>query len=363
MTSALPHVLFSGVVLGQPLGGVRRHAEALLPRAARLLARGGGSLTVLTGRTPPSFDLGPDVATLASSVPAGPPLTRALAERRVLRDLLARRPDFGLVHTGHLPVPSALPVPLTVTLHDLRDLHAGAPLLRRLVARHVLRATVRRAARILTVSETVARQLREDFGASAVDIVPNAGDHLAVVPRAMAAADGPLLHVGHLEPRKNTGLLLEALALDRSLPDLVLVGSPKGSAQADLLRRAQALGVQGRVHCAGALDDAELAERYARASCVVLPSFVEGFGLAVLEAQRAGCPLAIARAEALPEIAGVDVPAFDPRDASDCVRAIHAARASSSATLAEAARRATRFSWERSATVLVESWRRASDAR
>jgi hypothetical protein len=45
-----PRVLVSGVVLGQPMGGVRRHNAELLPRVARLLAERGGSLAVLEGR-------------------------------------------------------------------------------------------------------------------------------------------------------------------------------------------------------------------------------------------------------------------------------------------------------------------------
>jgi len=43
-------VLVAGAVLGQPLGGVRRHNQALLPRAHALLAAEGGGVGVLVGR-------------------------------------------------------------------------------------------------------------------------------------------------------------------------------------------------------------------------------------------------------------------------------------------------------------------------
>ena len=36
-TNAAPRVLLSGVVLSQPMGGVRRHNQELLPRVAELL--------------------------------------------------------------------------------------------------------------------------------------------------------------------------------------------------------------------------------------------------------------------------------------------------------------------------------------
>jgi hypothetical protein len=45
-----PRVLVAGTVLGQPMGGVRRHNQELLPRVARRLAARGGALAVLAGR-------------------------------------------------------------------------------------------------------------------------------------------------------------------------------------------------------------------------------------------------------------------------------------------------------------------------
>ena len=58
MTRA-PRVLVSGVVLGQPMGGVRRHNAELLPRAARLCAAEGGAVDVLEGRSRVELDLPP----------------------------------------------------------------------------------------------------------------------------------------------------------------------------------------------------------------------------------------------------------------------------------------------------------------
>jgi glycosyltransferase involved in cell wall biosynthesis len=350
-----PRVLVSGVVLAQPEGGVRRHNAELLPRLARLLSEGGGSLAVLEGKDPVPFALPDSVERIASEVPAGPPILRAAREGRALaraaREAQAAGCAFDLVHTAHLPVPRSLPVPITLTIHDLRSLDlAHTPLSRKLFARTVIGHAVTRAATVFVVSETVRARLLEGWplAPERVIVVPNAVDHLTVLPRA-PARDAPLLHVGHVEPRKNLELLLHALAADASLPALVLAGRAKGIEGTRLARVADELGITERVTFRGAFDDAELPELYARAACVVLPSHLEGFGIVALEAQRAGVPLAVSDTGALREVAGDDVPHFAPDDPAACVRAIHAALESDADTRASHARAAMRFSWDASA--------------
>jgi glycosyltransferase involved in cell wall biosynthesis len=355
-----PRVLVAGAVLSQGPGGARRHNQELLPRAAQRLAEAGGALAVLAGREGVSFELPPPIEVLASEVPSGPPIARAAREGRALRQALsaarAAGRAFQLVHTAHLPAPRALDAPLSLTLHDLRALVLEhTPFSRRFVARSVIGAAVTRARAVVTVSETVARTLREHFRPRRLFVVPNAGTHLAV--RAREPAPGArLLHVGHLEPRKNLELLLRALATDPALPALDLVGAAKAGEDERLCARAQALGIGARVRFLGPCADDELAGLYARAAAVVIPSRLEGFGIGVLEAQRARVPLAIARAGALVEVAGAGVPSFSPDDERECAQAIRAALASSAEALETHARAAERYSWDESARALVEAW-------
>lgn len=361
-------VLVSGVVLSQPMGGVRRHNAELLPRAAALLERAGGSLALLEGREGLAFELPASVERIPSEVPAGPPLRRAVLEGRALdralREAAAAGRPFALVHTAHFPVPRgprAQGVPFTVTVHDLRSLALEhTPFSRRLLARGVIGGALRRAAGVFTVSEDVRRRIVRDLRVpeAKVRVVPNAADHLEPLPRA-ARAGAPLLSVGHLEPRKNLALLLEALALDPGLPDLELAGRAKGEEGERLAALARERGVAGRVRFLGPVDDQRLRELYARAACVVLPSRLEGFGIPALEAQCAGAPLAVSRAGALVEVAGEDVPSFDPDDAAGCARAIRAALETPERLLAERARRAARFTWDASAELWVRGWEAA----
>jgi len=364
MSDAL-RILVSGVVLDQPMGGVQRHNAELLPRAAALLSASGGELLVMEGRVPIGFELPPEIRLLKSDVPSSPAAIRASFEGRALRRLLAEEAQAGrpidLVHLGHLPAPRSLPVPHTHTIHDLRALSGEhTPMSRRLVSRHIVGAAVSGAVRLVTVSELVKEQLVTEFNVDRekVRVIHNGCDHLPLLPREVHE-NAPLLCVGHLEPRKNIGLLIETLAIDEGLGDLVLVGAPKGREQELLEALALTRGVADRVRFAGVIADAELAQLYAECAACVFPSKLEGFGIGVAEAMRAGAPVAIARGTAMDEVAAGCCEEFSAEDPAECVNAVRRAIALESEQLNAARERATAFCWDRSAEELVEVWHEA----
>jgi glycosyltransferase involved in cell wall biosynthesis len=317
-------LLVSGLVLDQPMGGVRRHNQELLPRLARLLRNGGGHLAVLAGKNGIAFELPEEVEVIPSAVPPRPIPMRTLRESKAL-ERAAREGRFDLVHTAHLPAPRGLTVPFTITIHDLRSLEGGhSPFSRRMIARQVVGHALEHAARVFTVSEFTASGLRALHPAveDKLALVPNAADHFDPLPRA-AGEDAELLCLGHLEPRKNLELVVRALAEDPTLPPLRLAGAGKGAEEERLRGLARELGVRVNFH--GPFDDAELPTLLATCAAVVFPSRLEGFGIPALEALRAGAPLAISTAGALREVVGEDVPRFDPDDVSGCARAIRVA--------------------------------------
>lgn len=351
------------------MGGVRRHNAELLPRLARLLDDNGGALAILEGRTPIAFELPSTVVRIASHVRARPPILRALSESRALRHASSAARERGLpfdvVHTAHFPAPRGLKTPLTITVHDLRNLDAAhASMSRRVVANPLIARDLQRASCIFTVSATVASEIQRRFSipAERTIVVGNGVDHLVPLARTVAN-DAPLVCIGHVEPRKNIELVIRALAADKALPRLEIHGAAKGGEGERLLALAKSLGVESRVRFAGPFDDVDLPAIYARAACVVMPSIVEGFGIVALEAQRARVPVCISRAGALPEVAGQDAPSFAADDANECVRAVHTALSTNSAVIERAARRADTFTWDACATrwfealCTFESWR------
>ncbi len=361
MTRA-PRVLVSGLVLSQPPGGVRRHNAELLPRIATRLAARGGRLALLVGAAPLPFDLPESVERIVCDIASPHPVLRAAREGRALTQALtaarAAGSPFDLVHTAHLPAPRRLEVPYTLTLHDLRSIDlASAPLARRLLGKGIIGQALQHAARVFTVSETVRARIAEGWRVptAKLALVPNAADHFVPAPRCVGP-DAPILHVGHLEPRKNLELLLHALAVDPDLPRVLLAGSPKGQHGERLAALARELGVEARVDFHGPFEEADLPGLYAGAACVALPSHLEGFGIVALEAQRARVPVAVSTSKALMEVAGPDVPHFVPNDPAGCAAALRRAIATDPTTLERHAERAARFTWDAAADAWVAGW-------
>lgn len=122
-----------------------------------------------------------------------------------------------------------------------------------------------------------------------------------------------VLFVGSLEVRKNLIGAIKAFAasgLGEAGYELLIVG---GQGHRGEQIRAFAETVPG-VRFAGFLSDAELREAYAHASAFLYPSYLEGFGVPLLEAMAHGIPCVASNTGACPEVGGALVRYFDPDD-------------------------------------------------
>jgi len=171
----------------------------------------------------------------------------------------------------------------------------------------------------LVVNSWTTAEALQRFGQRAGRPVPR----LCVAPigtregRSAAAnpAEQPyFLCIGTIEPRKNHMLLLllwrqMAEAGVPRIPRLVIAGRRgwENEQVIDLLERSRAL--RGLVVERNDLGDKELSALVAGARAVLMPSFVEGFGMPVAEALAAGTPVIASDLPVYREIAG-DIPEY-----------------------------------------------------
>ncbi len=354
------HVAVSGWLLGAHSGANRRLIE-LLRHAAPLL-RDGERITLLHRRDVALPQLPARIELRAVAIANGPSWRRAFDEAtqlpRALREIGATVCDHGF-----LPAPR-VPCALALTIHDTRDAD-GFGTRPRWLARLALERAAARAAAIVAPSEFAASRIRAIATNATTFVVPNGVaktdptriDDARIVP-------GRLVHVGHLEPRKNLDVLVRALALfPKDSPCHVLLAGRDARAGAHLRSLAAQLGVTNRVQFLGAIDDDALARLYATAAAVVVPSRYEGFGLAALEGLAWGRPTLVANCASLPEVVGDAATLLAPEDAAAWARAFQTLDDSESERMRRRAR-AEQWSWTRAAESMLAVWRsldRATD--
>ena len=227
---------------------------------------------------------------------------------------------------GHWWAPSGLVVvvagrltgvPAVVHVHGTDAAIARGPL------RPLGRWVLRRADAVLVASAALAGWAREVAGVDAVVApMPLGVDRIpAVTP---PPADGPVLGVGRLVPEKGFDVLVDAVA--RAGQSLVLVGDGDERAPLEALVRSR----HADVTFAGSLPPAELAERYAAARVVAVPSRREGFGMVAAEAAAAGRAVVASAVGGIPDVVrpgvtGVLVPPGDPDALAAALRDVDAA--------------------------------------
>jgi glycosyltransferase involved in cell wall biosynthesis len=269
---------------------------------------------------------------------AEPPVApRAVTIRRVPRSGLLRLAAFGqiardtrsdVVHAIYF-LPPFLGRPSVVAVHDISyELHPEFFRRSEVMRNRVLvRAAIRRATFVVTVSETSRLDILEFYGADPARVVAiPAGVSQAFHPADLARADehAPrrlrVLGVGTLQPRKNLINLAAAIqrVSARHPVTLRLVG-PDGY-QANAIRNKVGLGPD--VTFLGYVSEQELVKEYQAADVFVYPSLYEGFGLPVVEAMASGVPVVTSDRGALPEVAGDAALIVDPCDATAIADAI-----------------------------------------
>jgi glycosyltransferase involved in cell wall biosynthesis len=281
---------------------------------------------------------------------------------------LAARHSCDVVHSMGSTAPLRGAFKRVTTIHDLNyrivpDSHFG---LRALGMRALVPAAARRSDRIIVDANSTRDDLREHLGVdpSRVDVVPLGVSPPAGNPTpagelrsALDLGDGPVVVCpGAKRPHKNAHGVVAALGLMEDPPTLVLTGygSPYDQRLRDL---AEARGV--RLRMPRYLDQPALDGLYELASCVVVASFYEGFGLPVLEAMVRGAPVVCSNRASLPEVAGDAAVLVNPDDPADIRRGIEQALAEPEELRSRGCQRAATFTWERTAQLTAEAYRRA----
>lgn len=300
-------------------------------------------------------------------IPCGPHAATTMVVETL--DALRPRRDSVVHFTADTGPLLGVRAPSVVTVHGVASRWisvARTPTQEKVWRLRVARA-ISSTDRVITVSQSSARDITEIFGVS--------GDRLVVIPHGIDvpsfAAPAPLsaevsrrlpgqylLYVGNIEPRKNLEALVAALdhaPLAGSGLPLVVAGRPAWNHAGAMA----AIAASRKVVHLGFVSNADRAALMQNCALFTFPSLYEGFGFPVLEALAAGAPVAASRRGSLQEVAGpsyalgaLDAPALSHQLAAALDDAAWQARCR-----AQGRAWAGRFSWDRSVSGHIDTYR------
>jgi glycosyltransferase involved in cell wall biosynthesis len=351
------HLAVDGSGLARPLAGIGTYTAEILRALAAERPRSRFTVYATSG-----IDLGHPALTVRR-----PPTVR-LVGRHLLWPAHLRRlgADLYFGPAGQLPL-AGVGMPAVLTAHDMTIYRHPEwfPGGQTLAVRVVVPRSMRRAAAVIAVSTSTARDVAELFG-----LEP---ERLEVIPEGVAARyrplprwqleevrarlrlpDGFILFVSTIEPRKNLETLLEAWSRMPDRRPLVVAGGWGWRYEA-VRARLERMGPD--LVQLGPVPSQELPALYNLATCLAHPAWYEGFGLTPLEAMACGTPVVVSSSSSLPEVVGEAGLLVDPGDVDGWAEAL--GRVCDDAGLRadlrrRGLRRAAEFTWERAA---ARTWR------
>ncbi|MFN8126508.1 MAG: D-inositol-3-phosphate glycosyltransferase [Candidatus Nanopelagicales bacterium] len=382
--------------LDQPGTGDAGGMNVYIAQTARRIADSGATVDVFTRAT---SSRRPEIVDLAEGVrvhhlPAGPyqglrkedlpgqvcPFTAELLR------VCARVPEdyYDIVHSHYWLSGQAgwlaaqrWSIPLVHSMHTMakvKNAHLAVtdspdPLIR-VVGEEQLTGV---ADRLIANTSDERRELIHWYGAAPerTTVVHPGVDLATFTPRDRAAArervglpadEQVIVFVGRIQPLKAPDLLVRAVArMTASDPTrpvrLVVCGGPSGSGLArpdELVGLARDLSVSDRVELRPPVSPTELADLYAAADLVAVPSYSESFGLVAVEAQACGTPVVAAavgglRTAVADGVGGLLVDGHDPDVWAGSLSALLDQPRLRAALAAGARAHAEKFSWSATA--------------
>ena len=289
--------------------------------------------------------------------------------------------ELDLLHATDHHIPRIKGVPVVATVMDLIPLlhpewiRQDLPRLKN----WLFVQTIKSADHVITISEHSKQDLVKHLGIEPeqVSVTPLGVEpcyfdripakQIEATLRAHALQPDFFLFIGTLQPRKNLRGILEAF---NHLPDairkqhkLVVVGRD-GWGNEDLLPELRALEARGEGYWLNYLPKHDVMALLQSAAALVFPSLYEGFGLPVVEAFAARCPVIASSTTSLPEVTGSAAWLVDPTNATDIAAAMLDVLNNPSkrkANIEAGEQRAKTFTWEACAARTLDVYRKVTN--
>jgi glycosyltransferase involved in cell wall biosynthesis len=241
--------------------------------------------------------------------------------------------ELDLIHFTYFSYPIFYLKKFVATVHDVTPLlfktgkastkNKFIYWIKYLFFRLILCCQVNLAARIITPTETVKKQIGKIYGKKILKktfpIYEGVSYNLKE-SKGTASLNNKyndfFIYVGNFYPHKNVEKLIEAYAKVKTQDKLLLIG-PNDFFKNRLLQSINRLKQENRILFVNGLKTEDMIFFYKNAKALIHPSLSEGFGLPLIEAIYFNCPIIASEIEVFQELLGKNYLSFDPNNVED----------------------------------------------
>jgi len=278
---------------------------------------------------------------------------------RLAGEMAIGRPDTLFIPVHILPL--VHPQNSVVTIHGLEYEHYPElyPKKHLVYIRWATKYALKNARKVIAVSESTKNDLVKLYGANPdkIEVV----HHGVEIPSfkhlvSSESIEQPyILFIGRLESKKNINGLVKAFELLKKkyrVPHKLILVGPRGYGYNNSKFKIQNSKFGADIIEKGYVSEDEKWTLLKNADLFILPSFYEGFGMPILEAQAADCPVITSNLSSMPEIAGEGAVLIEPDNIEQIVQMVYKVisdKELKGRLIGQGRQNVKKFSWEKCA--------------